>query len=210
MCLAHLVRIRGRAFTVLTLVAAAMGGTAAVWAQALWSELTPPQQVALAPLADQWPQLNAEQQRDWMAVARRYMGMSPDQRQMLQNRMTEWAALTPSQRDQARFNFNAIKSDLSAEQRRAKWEEYRNLPSEEKEQLAKKRRVPRGTAPALRPPQPGMLVNPPPAPPQAVPAVQIVPVEVYGAPRRAPRALIPADRDTLLPKGLPGVGGGVP
>jgi hypothetical protein len=209
MRLAQFVRIRRRAFTVLTLVGAAMGGVDAAWAQALWSELTPPQQVALAPLADQWPQLSAEQQRDWLAVSHRYMSMSPIQRQVLQNRMTEWAELTPSQRDQARFNFNAIKSDLSAKERRAKWEEYRNLPPEEREQLAKKRRVPRGTAPALRPPQPGLLAVPS-APPQAVPVIQIVPAEVYGAPRRTPRALIPADRDTLLPKGLPGVGASAP
>jgi hypothetical protein len=187
----------------LALAAAAMGGTNAVWAQALWSQLTPPQQAALAPLAEQWPQLNAEQQRNWMAVSRHYARMSPAERQMLQDRMTEWAALTPSQRNQARFNFNAIKSNLSAEDRRAKWEEYRNLPPAEKERLAQKRRVPRGTAPALHPPLPGVLVKPPAVPPQtAAPALQTAPVDGSAVPRHAPRALIPADRNTLLPKEL--------
>lgn len=187
----------------LTLAGAAVGGAGAAWAQTVWSALTPQQQVALAPLADQWAQLSGEQQLSWMAVSRHYTSMTTDEQQMLQERMTEWAALTPNQRSQARFNFNTIKSNLSAEQRRAKWEEYRKLPPEEKEQLAKKRRVPRGTAPALRPPQPGLLViKPQPAPPSQVAEPAQPSAEVYGVPRRAPHALIPADRNTLLPKGL--------
>jgi hypothetical protein len=203
MRLAYLVRVFRRTLAMLAFATAALGGADAAWAQALWSQLTPPQQVALAPLAQEWPQLNPEQQRNWMAVSRRYMSMPPAERQTLQDRMTEWAALTPSQRNQARFNFNTIKSNLSAEDRRAKWEEYRNLPPDEKERLAQKRRVPRGTAPALRPPLPGVLVKPPVVPPQAAaPAIQTAPVDGSAVPRRAPRALIPADHNTLLPKEL--------
>ncbi|MDR2990863.1 MAG: DUF3106 domain-containing protein [Burkholderiaceae bacterium] len=191
-----------RAFMVLTLAVAALGGAGAAWAQALWSELTPQQQVALAPLADQWLELNAEQQRNWMAISRRYPRMTPGERQVLQDRMTEWAALTPSERNQARFNFNAIKSSLSAEQRRAKWEEYRNLPPAEKERLAKKRRMLHGTAPALRPPLPGRLVKPP-TPLQAVMPVIEPPIDVYNEPpRHMPRVFIPADHNTLLPRAL--------
>ena len=186
-----------------------MGGAGAAWAQVQWSELTPQQQTALTPLAEQWSQLSAVQQRDWMAVSRRYARMSPDERQTLQNRMTEWAALTPSQRNQARFNFNAIKSDLSAEERRAKWEEYRNLPPTEKDRLARKRRPPRGTAPALRPSLPGRLVKPPAAPPQVAPAIEPA-ADVYGAPPHAPLAIIPADRNTLLPKVQPSTGSSAP
>jgi hypothetical protein len=178
-----------------------MGSVGAAWAQALWIELTPQQQVALAPLAAQWPQLNAEQQHNWMAVSRRYARMTPGERQILQNRMTEWVALTPSQRNQARFNFNTIKSSLSAQQRRAKWEEYRNLPPAERERLARNRRVPRGTAPALHPPLPGRLIRPP-VQPVVTPIVE-PPVGVYnGLPRHAPRVFIPADRSTLLPRTL--------
>ena len=200
----HHARVR-RALATLTLAGIVAGGAGAAWAQTAWSALTPQQQVALAPLAEQWPQLNADQQLNWMAVSRHYTRMSPEEQQTLQDRMTAWAALTPNQRSQARFNFNTIKSNLSAEQRRAKWEEYRKLPPEEKERLAKKRRVPRGTAPALRPPQPGLLVKPPPAPPSQTVEPAQPSAAVYGAPRRPPRAAIPADRNTLLPKGLPEV-----
>jgi hypothetical protein len=188
-----------RTLATLILAVAALGGMGVAWAQALWIELTPEQQMALAPLAAQWPQLNVEQQRNWMAVSHHYARMSPRQRQVLQDRMTAWAALTPSQRNQARFDFNTIKSSrLSDEERRAKWEEYSNLPQAERERLARNRRMPRGTAPALHPPLPGRLVRPP-APPFVAAPVQI-PVEGYGAPRRAPRAVIPADRNTLLPR----------
>ena len=192
-----------RALALLAFAVAAMGSAGAAWAQALWNELTPQQQAALAPLAAQWPQLDPVQQRNWMAVSRRYARMTPGERQVLQNRMTEWAALTPSQRNQARFNFNAIKSSLSAEQRRAKWEEYRNLPPAERERLAKNRRMPHGTAPALRPPPPGGLVKPPVAAPQTAASANAIPAGVYGAPHRVPRAAIPADRNTLLPRTLP-------
>jgi len=195
MSLAHIRYV----LAMLTLVGAALGSASGAWAQAPWTELTPQQQEALAPLAIQWSQLNAVQQRNWMAVSRHYARMMPDEQQILQNRMTEWAALTPNQRNQARFNFNAIKSSLSAEERRAKWEEYRNLPQAEKERLAKNHRVLRGTAPDLRPPLPGRLVKPPAPPPTATPALQ-VPNGVYGSPRYVLRVVIPDDRNTLLPK----------
>jgi hypothetical protein len=159
--------------------------------------------MALAPLAGQWSQLSPEQQRNWMAVSRRYPRMTPGERQILQDRMTEWAALTPSQRNQARFNFNAIKSSLSAEQRRAKWEEYRNLPLAERARLAKKHHMPYGTAPALRPPLPGRLVKPPVAALSYSPMPAMQPsIEGYDASHHISRALIPADRNTLLPRAL--------
>ncbi|MDR0458205.1 MAG: DUF3106 domain-containing protein, partial [Burkholderiaceae bacterium] len=91
-----------RALALLTLaVTAALGGAGAAWAQARWDELTPQQQTALAPLTGQWPQLNAEQQHNWMAVSRHYARMTPGEQQVLQERMTAWAALTPSQRNLA-------------------------------------------------------------------------------------------------------------
>jgi hypothetical protein len=171
----------------------------------MWNELTPMQQAALSPLAQHWPNLNPDQQRNWMAVSRRYPRMSMGERQVLQDRMTEWASLTPGERNQARFNFNSIKSNLSAEQRRAKWDEYRSLPPAERERLARRRHVPRGNAPALGPPQPGRLVQPLPAP-----AVVVVPPPLssnesypYGWQRQGPRVLIPSDRNTLLPRDLP-------
>jgi hypothetical protein len=185
---------------VLAVAGTALTAVDAARAQALWIELTPPQQEALAPLAGQWPQLHPEQQRRWMAVSRRYHRMSPEDRQILQGRMTEWAALSPTQRNQARFTFNASRSRLSPEERRAKWEEYNSLPPADRETLAKNRRVPRGTAPALRPPLPGKLVSPPPLAP---PTAYAMPPQANGhgsGPRRAPRALIPADPNTLLPR----------
>jgi hypothetical protein len=154
----------------------------------------------LAPLSDQWAQLSADQQQNWLAVSRRYRRMSSDDQQLLQAHMIEWAALTPRERNLARFDFNTINSSLSAKERRAKWEEYRALPEAEKKRLAKNRRLPHGAAPALRPPPAGQLIRPPGlAAQQAVPASP-PPENVYNAPLHTPRVAIPADHHTLLPQ----------
>ncbi|MDR0479694.1 MAG: DUF3106 domain-containing protein [Burkholderiaceae bacterium] len=181
----------------------AVGGAGAAWAQVSWNSLTPKQQTALSPLADEWRQLNPEQQNNWLAVGRHYAHMAPDEQQILQAHMIEWAALTPWQRNQARFDFNTIKSSLSAKERRAKWEEYRALPEAERRRLAKNRRTLRGAAPALGPPLPGQLVKPPVQATvlQIAPAIP-PPIGVYNAPRYTPRVTIPADHNTLLPRAL--------
>ena len=53
--------------------------------------------------------------------------------------MTEWAALSPQQRAQARLNFAEIKR-LPADERKAKWEAYQALQPEEKRKLGRRRR----------------------------------------------------------------------
>jgi hypothetical protein len=188
------------ALSVLILTLAALGSTGTACAQATWESLTQNQQTALAPLADQWAELSPDQQTNWLAVSRRYPHMSPGDQQILQAHMTEWAALTPRERNLARFDFNTINSSLSGKERRAKWEEYRALPDAEKKRLAKNRRASRGAAPALHPPPPGQLIKPPVlAMPQTAPATP-PPVGVYNAPLHTPRVAIPADHDTLLPR----------
>jgi len=195
-------RIRS-AFAVLVIALAAAGGTGTAYAQDTWESLTHDQQTALAPLADEWTELSPDQQRNWVAVSNRYRRMSPSDQQILQAHMIEWAALTPRERNLARFDFNTINSSLSAKERRAKWEEYRALPEAEKKRLAKNRRAPRGAAPALRPPPPGQLIKPPVlAAPQAAPASP-PPLNVYNAPLHTPRVAIPTDHDTLLPNARP-------
>jgi hypothetical protein len=189
-----------RAFAVLVLAFAAAGGMGTACAQTTWDSLTFDQQTALAPLSDQWTQLSPDQQQNWLAVSRRYRHMSTDDQQLLQAHMIEWAALTPRERNLARFDFNTINSSLSAKERRAKWEEYRALPEAEKRRLAKNRRLPHSAAPALRPPPAGQLIKPP-----GLTAQQAVPASppagnVYNAPLHTPRVAIPADHDTLLPQ----------
>ena len=61
--------------------------------------------------------------------------MSGAEQDKLHSRMSEWAALSPQQRTQARLNFGETKR-LSPDDKKAKWEAYQALPAEEKRKLA--------------------------------------------------------------------------
>jgi len=62
--------------------------------------------------------------------------MPDDERNRIQARMTEWAAMSPQQRGQVRLNFQEAKQVAPAADRRAQWEAYQALPAEQKRQLA--------------------------------------------------------------------------
>lgn len=154
-----------------------------------WRSLDAEQRAALQPLAALWPSLGSDQQRKWIALSRNYGRMTPEERAVLQGRMTEWASLTPAQRTQARLNFGEVRK-VPADERRAKWEEYQALPAQERERLAHDRPpAPRGAAPALRPAPTSKLLRP------AKPAAAAVAEESASEP--AVRAL---NRNTLLPQ----------
>ena len=104
-----------------------------------WSELTPAQQAALKPLGANWAGLSEAHKRKWISLAQNYPKMPAADQGKLQARMTEWAALSPKQREQARLNFaqaQELTKALSPEERRAKWQAYQALSPEEKQKLA--------------------------------------------------------------------------
>ena len=100
-----------------------------------WTELTPQQQQALAPLAASWRSLGEAHKRKWLALSENFHAMPPPEQARLHSRMTEWAALSPQQRNAARLNF-AEAQKVAPEDKRAKWEAYQALPPEEKKRLA--------------------------------------------------------------------------
>ena len=100
-----------------------------------WSELTPAQQAALGPLASAWVGISEAQKRKWIALSQNYPSLSPTERETLHGRMTEWAALSPAQRNQARINFTQTKN-LSADEKKAQWEAYQALSPDQKQRLA--------------------------------------------------------------------------
>jgi hypothetical protein len=75
----------------------------------LWAELTPPQQNALAPLATEWDKLNSAHKVKWLAISNKFSTLKPDQQLRLQNRMRDWAKLTPAQRSVARESYSRAK-----------------------------------------------------------------------------------------------------
>lgn len=120
-----------------------------------WTELNPAQREVLAPLASAWPSLSESHKRKWLEMARSYRTLPPEEQAKMQGRMKEWVALTPQQRSQARLNFAKTKElskELTAEEKKAKWEAYQSLSTEEKRKLADKAPArPVGAAPASKP-----------------------------------------------------------
>lgn len=129
-------------------------------AKPLWHDLSARQQQALQPLAADWDALSEGHKRKWLTLSRNHAKLSPEEKATLHSRMTEWAALSRQQRDQARFNFAEVKQ-VPADERKAKWEAYQALTPEQKRRLAE--------SAAPRPPGAAGTIRP-------VPARKLVPV----------------------------------
>lgn len=100
-----------------------------------WSELTPAQRDALAPLAGQWETLGPEHKQKWLEVAAKYPKLTPDAQQRVQQRMGEFAKLSPEERVTARENFRRA-YELPANERQEKLQRYQELPDDKKRALA--------------------------------------------------------------------------
>ena len=110
-----------------------------------WTDLKPQQQRVLAPLKDEWRQLDAQRKRKWVGVANRYPNMKPEEQARVQRRMKYWASLTPAERQAARSSFQTVRK-LPADQKgqiREKWKQYQSLPEEQ----AARRGLGRGAPP---------------------------------------------------------------
>lgn len=103
-------------------------------AQPLWSDLKEPQRQVLAPFADQWNALPLVEKRAWVSLANRFPRMSEREQQVAEERIAEWAQLTPEQRRTARQNYRLAKS-IPREERVAQWEQYQTLTDEQREIL---------------------------------------------------------------------------
>jgi hypothetical protein len=104
-----------------------------------WAELTAEQQQVLAPLKADWDTLEPDRRLKWIAIAKRYPRMKPQEQQRVQRRMQTWAALSPEQRRIARENYKQLakatprqapKKNLSQA-----WAEYQALSPYERQSL---------------------------------------------------------------------------
>lgn len=131
-----------------------------------WSQLTPTQQQALAPLASSWNTgMSEPQKRKWLEISKNYSTLTPQAQATLNSRMNEWVALSPQQRAQARLNFGKtleLSRQLTPEEKKAKWEAYQALSPEEKQKLAATASPrPSGAATAVKPVAPQKLATVP-------------------------------------------------
>jgi len=112
-----------------------------------WSTLTVAQQQALAPLQHDWSSVAAEPKQKWLEVAGRLPKMSAEERARVQERMAEWSRMTPAERGHARVQFQEVRR-LSPEERQSRWQQYQQLPDDERSQLAERARADREAAKA--------------------------------------------------------------
>ena len=156
-----------------------------------WSELNAEQQASLSPLQHLWSGLEENRKRKWLAIAKTFPGLSPQAQATAQERMKEWAALSPTQRSQARLNF-AQSQQLSTNEKKAKWEAYQALNDEEKQKLASgKSPLPKGAATAPKPIAPEKLTTTPLLKEGQSKAPRIETTEVH------PRTLLPVRKTSL-------------
>ena len=100
-----------------------------------WSSLTAQQRQALSPLERDWSSLDAPRKSKWLEVATRFPAMPQADQQRVQERMAEWARMTPAERGRARLSYQESKQ-FSPEQKQARWEAYQALPDDERRALA--------------------------------------------------------------------------
>jgi hypothetical protein len=188
-----------------------------------WASLSPEQRSALAPLKDDWSSIDAPRKAKWLDLAGRYPKMPPSEQKRMQERMTEWARLSPQERAQARLNFQQAKQ-LPNQERQDQWSAYQALPESERKALATRAKAPQKTGEAAGKPTPelsskrNIVANPSlsaaPVKPVAPTVVQAAPgatttlVTRQPAPPAHQQAGMPkiaatpgfVDRNTLLPQ----------
>jgi hypothetical protein len=89
----------------------------------------------LLPLERDWSSIDAPRKTKWLEVAARFPAMPAADQKRVQERMAEWARMTPSERGRARLSFQESKQ-FSPEQKQAHWEAYQALPDNERRALA--------------------------------------------------------------------------
>lgn len=135
-----------------------------------WASLSRAQQAALQPLAGEWNKLDAPRKQKWLDIANRFASMKPDEQARVHERMRDWIKLTPEQRRTVRENYARAKK-IDPGQKSAQWEQYQQLPEEQKKKLASEavqKKVPVVKAPAAATTP---ALAPPPVPATAAPVV---------------------------------------
>lgn len=121
--------------------AASSAGRTAAPSGPTWASMTAQQRTALGPLERDWSMIDAPRKSKWLEVAARFPAMPPADQQRVQQRMAEWARMSPVERGRARLSYQESKQ-FSPEQKQARWEAYQALPDDERKALADRNRRP--------------------------------------------------------------------
>lgn len=102
-----------------------------------WEALSSRERQILAPLEQQWGEMDDERRRRWLKLADSYDGLTPAEQGRFRQRMAEWAALSARDREQARARYRSLRA-IPTERRetlRDKWDEYQSLTPEERQRI---------------------------------------------------------------------------
>lgn len=99
-----------------------------------WSQLSASQRLALAPLEKDWDAIDANRKSKWLEIATRFPKMPLPEQQRVQERMAEWARLSPAERGRARLSFTEAQQ-LSPQERQQRWEAYQSLSPDDRKAL---------------------------------------------------------------------------
>jgi len=94
--------------------------------QPAWSQLSTQQKIILAPLANDWEKMENVRKKKWLGIADRYPSMKADEQLRTQERMREWARLTPEQRAKVRDSYKDF-NQLPTEQKNSCQEKMGSL-----------------------------------------------------------------------------------
>lgn len=100
-----------------------------------WASLSPSQKSALRPLEREWGNIDSTRKVKWLEIANKFSTMPPAEQTRVQNRMEDWAKMSPKERGQVRLNYKEAQQ-VPAQERKNRWEAYKALPPDEQKQLA--------------------------------------------------------------------------
>lgn len=106
-----------------------------------WRELRANQRDALKPLENDWHTIDANRKQKWIEIADRFGTIAPAEQSRIQERMREWAKMSPLQRGQVRLQFQEAQR-VAPQDRQAQWQVYQALPAEQKQRLADRAATP--------------------------------------------------------------------
>lgn len=132
-------------------VLAVCAAAAPAWADAQWQRLSEAQRAALAPLQAHWSALDAAQREKWLALAHRLPALPASEQALVQDRLAQWAHLSADERRRARLQFDNLRRQHSADERRARWAAYAALDDAERSALASASTAPARAQPAAPP-----------------------------------------------------------
>ena len=58
--------------------------------QPFWKDLKPQQREVLAPLSQEWDNMDPAKKKKWLGIAKRYPGMTPEEQHRTQLQMRDW------------------------------------------------------------------------------------------------------------------------